>query len=58
MAADYGALLNIFYNGEIGNSITVNLPIFYMARDVMFWMRENLFRGPLEGMGGPWVDGP
>ncbi len=31
--------------------ITVNLPVVYMARDVMILMRENPFRGPLEGVG-------
>jgi hypothetical protein len=28
-----------------------NVPVVFMARDVMIFMRENLFRGPLEGVG-------
>ncbi len=31
--------------------ITINLPVVYMARDVMNLMRENPFRGPWEGVG-------
>jgi hypothetical protein len=31
--------------------ITINVPGVYMARDVMIMMRENPFRGPLEGVG-------
>ncbi len=30
---------------------TINVPVVYMARDVMILMRENPFRGPLEGVG-------
>jgi hypothetical protein len=33
---------------------TIIVPVVYMARDVMIWMRANTFRGPLEGVGvGP-----
>ncbi len=28
-----------------------NVPVVYMGRDVMILMRENPFRGPLEGAG-------
>jgi hypothetical protein len=31
--------------------ITINVPVVYVARDVMILMRENPFRGPLEGVG-------
>ncbi len=41
--------------------ITINVPVVYIARDVMILMRENQFRGPLKGLGpenrdffGPW----
>ncbi len=30
--------------------LTINVPVVYMARDVMILMRPNLFRGPLEGV--------
>jgi hypothetical protein len=32
-------------------NITINVPVGYMARDVMILMGENPFRGPLEGVG-------
>ncbi len=31
--------------------ITINVPVVYMARDVKILMRENPFRGLLEGLG-------
>jgi hypothetical protein len=31
--------------------ITFNVPVVYMAQDVMILMRENPFRGPLEWVG-------
>ncbi len=31
--------------------LTINVPVVYMARDVIILMRANLFRGPLEGVG-------
>ncbi len=33
--------------------VTINVPVAYMARDVMLLMRANLLQGPLEG-GGAW----
>ncbi len=30
---------------------TINVPVVYKARHVMILMRENTFRGPLEGLG-------
>ncbi len=30
-------------------ALTINVAVVYMARDVMILMRENPFRGPLEG---------
>jgi hypothetical protein len=31
--------------------ITINIPVVYLAPDVMILMRANPFRGPLEGVG-------
>jgi hypothetical protein len=31
--------------------LTINVPVVYMAWDVMILMRENPLRGPLEGVG-------
>jgi hypothetical protein len=31
--------------------ITINVPVVYMAQDVMTFMRENQFREPLAGVG-------
>jgi hypothetical protein len=31
--------------------LTINVPIVNMVRDIMILMRENPFRGPLEGVG-------
>jgi hypothetical protein len=31
--------------------LTIDVPVVYMARDVMILMRANTFRGPLEGVG-------
>jgi hypothetical protein len=33
------------------SSITINVPVVYMAWDIMILVRENPFRGPLEGVG-------
>ncbi len=30
--------------------IIINVPVVYIVRDVMILMRENPFRGPLEGV--------
>ncbi len=35
--------------------ITINVPVVYMAQDVMILMQANPFRGPLEGV-GPGVE--
>jgi hypothetical protein len=32
-------------------TVTINVPVVYMARDVIILMRANPFRGPLEGVG-------
>ncbi len=32
-------------------TLTINVPVVYMARGVMILMRENPFREPLEGVG-------
>jgi hypothetical protein len=34
-----------------GFKLTINVPVVYMARNVMILMRENPFRGSLEGVG-------
>jgi hypothetical protein len=31
--------------------LTINVPVVYIARDIMILMRENPFRMPLEGVG-------
>jgi hypothetical protein len=36
---------------ELAIILTSNAPVVDMARDIMIWMRENRFRGPLEGVG-------
>ncbi len=33
------------------SKLTINVPVVYMARDVIILMRANPFRGPLEGVG-------
>ncbi len=33
------------------HSITINVPVVYMAMDVMIWMRANSLQGQLEGVG-------
>ncbi len=52
-----------YYRIDIKYVLTMNVPVVYMARDITFWMQENPFRGPLEGVGpesqdffGPWKD--
>ncbi len=32
-------------------NLTVNVPVVYMAQEVMILMGENPFQGPLEGVG-------
>jgi hypothetical protein len=43
------ALSNYCMNRE--GTITINVPVVYMAQDVMTLMGENPFRGQLEGVG-------
>jgi hypothetical protein len=33
------------------SSITINVPVVFMGRDVMILMQANPFQGPLEGVG-------
>ncbi len=35
-----------------GDTLTINVPVVYMARDVLILMRENPLHGPLEGPRG------
>jgi hypothetical protein len=37
--------------GWLTEIVTINVPVVYMVRGVMILMWENLFRGPLEGVG-------
>ncbi len=37
--------------GKDDRKLTINVPVVYMARDVMILMGENPFLGPLEGVG-------
>ncbi len=39
------------FEGGGRDEVTINVPDVYMARDVMILMRENPFRGPMEGVG-------
>ncbi len=32
-------------------SVTINVPVDYMVRDIMILMRANTLQGPLEGVG-------
>ncbi len=40
-----------FHPGSMGQKITINVPVVYIAWDVKILMQENTFRGPLERMG-------
>jgi hypothetical protein len=44
-------LINVQINMVYCLLMTFNVPVVYMARDVMILMRENPYRGPLEGVG-------
>jgi hypothetical protein len=37
--------------GHKSLKITINVAVVYTVRDVIILMRENTFRGPLEGVG-------
>jgi hypothetical protein len=38
----------IYYTTDI---LTINVPVFYMERGILIWMRGNTFRWPFEGVG-------
>jgi hypothetical protein len=41
----------LFIRSQVYSNYTINVPVVYMARDVMILMLAYLFRGPLEGLG-------
>ncbi len=47
----YSDPINIFSYTHTYNILTINVPVVYMAKEVMRLMPANTFRAPLEGVG-------